>query len=352
LIRLRAGVTASQAQSALDDLARRLERDFPASNAGVRFRVTTLSDMYTAHVRSYLVLLFAAVMLVLVVACANVANLLLSRAIARDREIAVRAALGAGRGRLLRQLLTESLVLSVIGAALGGVLALVGVTVMSNLIPVQLPPWMEITLDGRVGVFVTLAGAITGLLAGLVPAWRSSSTELANALKEGSRGSSDGVQHHRLRNALVVAEVAFALVLLVGASLLLQSVWRLQRVDLGFASERVLTFRVELGWAAYGTLEKTMAFHERVLERIRALPGVKAATFDSNLPLSGKPRDPAAIRTAGQSRDDETLNPYVHAHYVGPDYFDTMGIRVVRGRAFDTRDHAGCASPWARRLDA
>lgn len=344
LARLHPHVTAAQAQVVLDELARRLEREFPASNAGVRFHITTLSDMYTAHVRSYLVLLFAAVMLVLVVACANVTNLLLSRAIARDREMAIRSALGAGRGRLLRQLLTESLVLSLVGAAVGGVIAVLGVRIMSGLVPVQLPPWMEITIDERVGFFLALVAVTTGLLAGLVPAWRSTSTELVSALKEGSRGSSDGAQHHRLRNTLVVAEVAFALVLLVGASLLLQTVWRLQRVDLGFTSERALTFRVELGWAAYGTLERTRAFHERVIERIRALPGVQAVTFDTNLPLSGKPRDPVAIRTPGQSRDEEASNPYAHSHYVGPDYFATMGIGLVRGRGFDTRDRADSMS--------
>lgn len=340
LARLRPNVTVTQAQSAIDELARRLEQEFPATNTGVGFRVTALSDVYTANLRPYLVLLFAAVTLVLVVACANVANLLLSRAIARDREIAIRAALGAGRTRLLRQLLAESLLLSLIGAGLGGVLAMGGIRLLRSMMPVQLPPWMQIVIDGRVGVFLALVAIATGLLAGIVPAWRSTSAQLSSVLKEGARGSSDGVQQHRLRNALVIVEVAFALVLLVGASLLLQSVWRLHRVDLGLTTDRALTFRVELGWAAYGTLEKTRAFHEQVLERLRALSGVQAVTFDHNLPMSGKPRDPLAVRTPGQSRDEEAQNPYVHLHQVGPDYFTTMGIGVLRGRSFDTRDRA------------
>jgi putative ABC transport system permease protein len=139
-----------------------------------------------------------------------------------------------------------------------------------------------------------------------------------------------------MRKVLVVAEVALALVLLVGASLMLRSLWKLSQVDLGFRTDNALTFRVELGWAAYGTLEKTIAFQQRVLDRIRGLPGVLAVTFDNNLPMSGKPRDPLAIRVAGQSRHEEQGNPYVNAHYVGPDYFDVMGIGWVAGRASTT----------------
>jgi len=337
--RLRGGTTIDQARSAIDALAVRLEREFPASNAGLRFRVTPIGEMYSAAVRPYVWLTFAAVVLVLIVACANVTNLLLSRALARDREIAVRTALGAGRWRIARQLLTESLVLSILGAALGAVLATWGVSVVTAMVPVQLPAWMQIRVDATVAAFLAVVGVVTGIAAGLVPAIRSGAHDLHTSLKEGSRGSSDG-QHGRLRNALVVAEVALALVLLVGASLLLQSVWRLHSVDLGFRTDNALTFRVELGWRAYGTLEKTTEFHRKVIERLRQLPGVQALTFDNNLPISGKPRDPFAIRAVGQSADEEARNPYVHGHLVGPDYFRVMDIEIVRGRAFDDRDRA------------
>jgi putative ABC transport system permease protein len=338
--RLRAGTTPEQAQSAVDTLARRLAQEFPTSNAGVRFRVETLRDLYTAQMRPYVLLLFAAVMLVLLVACTNVANLLLSRAIARDREIAVRTALGAGRWRMIRQFLVESSLLAIGGAAVGAVLAIIGVRVLTGLVPVQLPPWMVVRVDAQVGLFLALAAVLTALVTGLVPALRASVFPYA-ALKEGARGSSEGAQHHHLRRALVIGEVALALVLLVGASLMLQSVWQLHRVDLGFRTANTLTFRVELGWAAYGTQEMTQAFHDRVLPRLRALGGVEAVTFDTNLPLSGQPRALMAVRAAGQSVADEATNPYVHGHYVGPDFFAVMGIPIRRGRGFDTRDRAG-----------
>jgi putative ABC transport system permease protein len=277
---------------------------------------------------------------VLVVACANVANLLLSRAIARDRETAVRTALGASRWRIVRTFLAESAVLAACGGVVGAALAFVGVRVLTALVPVQLPPWMRVELDGRVGLFLAVVAAVTALATGLIPALRTASRAPYEGLKDGARGSSEGMQQHRMRNALIVGEVALALVLLVGASLMLRSLWKLSQVDLGFAPENALTFRVELGWAAYGTLEKTSAFNRQVVERLRTLRVVTAVTFDDNLPLSGKPRDPGAIRAAGQSRDDEQRNPYVNWHAVGPDYFQVMGIDLRRGRGFDDRDRA------------
>jgi predicted permease len=340
LARLRPGVSVQQARSAIDILAERLAREFPATNGGLRFQVTPIRDMYTAQVRPYVLLLFAAVVLVLVVACANVANLLLSRAIARDRETAVRVALGASRWRVVRTFLVESVVLAAGGAAIGAGLAWAGVRVLTALVPVQLPPWMQVEADARVGAFLMAVSALTAIATGLVPALRTTSRPPQESLKEGARGSSEGIQHHRMRNVLIVAEVALALVLLVGASLMLRSLWKLSQVDLGFRTNNTLTFRVELGWAAYGTLEKTTAFHRRVLERLRELPGVQAVTFDSNLPMSGRPRDPLAIRVAGQGSDEEQRNPYVNWHYVGPDYFAVMGIDVVGGRGFDDRDRA------------
>jgi predicted permease len=338
IARLKPGVTIEQTRAVLDGVGARLEREFPATNAGLRFRVTPIREMYSGAVRPYVLLLFGAVALVLIIACANVANLLLSRAIARDREVAIRVALGAPRWRVVRQILVESLVLSAFAVLAGGAIAMWGVGAMTRLVPVQLPGWMQIDVDWRVWLFLALVGIVTGVAAGLAPALRSTSTNVHDALKEGARGSSDGVRHGHLRNMLVVAEVALSLVLLIGASLLLQSVWRLQRVDLGFRTANTLTFRVELGWRAYQTLERMTTFHRRVLQRLYELPGVESVSFDNNLPMSGKPRDPVAIRLEGQSHDQEARNPYVHLHQVGPDYFTTMGMRLRRGRAFDDGD--------------
>jgi putative ABC transport system permease protein len=185
------------------------------------------------------------------------------------------------------------------------------------------------------------AAALTAVATSVLPAVRAAARDPQAALKEGMRGSSDGLSHHRLRTSLIVTEVALAVVLLVGASLMLRSLAKLAQVDLGFSADRALTFRVELGWAAYGTLEKTVAFHERVIARIRELPGVRAVTFDDNLPMGGTPREPAVVRAWGQALDDEQRNPYVNWHDVGPDYFEVMGIPILRGRGFDHRDRPG-----------
>jgi putative ABC transport system permease protein len=338
LARLRDGARVEEAQSALDTLAERLAREFPATNGGLRFKVTPIVEIYTAAARPYLLLLFGAATLVLLVACANVANLLLSRAVARDRETAVRAALGAPRRRIIQSFFAESAVLGIGGAAVGAVLAWLGVRLLTALVPVQLPPWMQIEIDQRAAWFLAAAALLTTVVIGSMPALRATAHAPQAALKEGGRGSSDGLQHRWLRGTLIVGEVALALVLLVGASLMLRSLSQLARVDLGFSTERALTFRVELGWAAYDTLEKTSAFHRQVLARLHELPGVRAVTFDNNLPMSGKPREPAAIRAAEQSLDDEQRNPYVNWHEVGPDYFRVMGIPIVSGRGFDDHD--------------
>jgi len=338
LARLAPGVGLEPARDAIRDLARRLEREFPATNTGLDFRVTSLREMYSGQVRPYVLLLFGAVALILLVVCANVANLLLSRAIARDREMVTRTALGAGRWRVIRAFLGESTVLALGGAVVGAVLALAGVRVLTRLVPVQLPPWMQIEVNLSVAAFLMSVAVLAALVTGLVPALRITSQAPYAALKEGARGSSEGGRHRLLQTLLVVGEVALAVVLVAGASLMLQSLWRLTRVDPGFDTAHALTFRVELGWAAYNTFEKERAFHDRVVSRFRELPGVTAVTFDDNLPMGGAPRAPVAIRVAGQGLDDEVRNPYVNHHSVGPDYFEVMDIAIRRGRAFEHWD--------------
>ena len=197
---------------------------------------------------------------------------------------------------------------------------------------------MTVRVDARVGAFLAGIALLTAVVAGVGPAVRRSARAPYRALKDAARSSSGGPAQRRVREALVVSEVAVALVLLVGAALLLQSVWRLHRVDLGYRTAQTLTYRVELGWRAYGTLEQVLAFHRQVLERLQSLPSVQQVTFDNNLPMSGKPRDPVAIRVAGQSADEEARNPFVHGHLVGPRYFEVMGIAIRQGRGFDDRD--------------
>jgi putative ABC transport system permease protein len=251
LARLRDGVTVDQAQAEVNRLAARLAHEFPASNAGIGFRVTPIRDLYVGHVRAYLWLLFAAVALVLVIACANVASLLLSRGLARDRELALRLALGAGRARLFRLALAESGLLALLGGVVGFGVAFGGIRLVTALVPAQLPPWMRIQIDEMTLAFLAGAALVTGLAAGLVPAMAFGDVRLSDALREGGRGSAGGRRHQRTRSVLVVAEVALAMVLLAGASLMLQSVRGLMRVDPGFDPANLLTFRVELGWRAY-----------------------------------------------------------------------------------------------------
>jgi predicted permease len=340
LVRLKPGVSVEQARDAIGALARRLERDFPATNSGIGFRVTPLRDLYVGQVRPYVLLLFGGVLLVLLIACANVVTLLLSRAIGRDREIAVRLALGASRGRIVRQLLTESLVLALLGGLVGLALAIWGIGYLAAVVRMPLPPWMELRPNAAVLAFLTLVSIGAGLAAGLVPALRSTK-RLHDALKQGARGSSEGPRQARLRSALIVSEVALAAVLLVGASLLVQTVWQLERTDPGFHPRGLLTFRVELGWRAYDTQEKVDAFMTRMLDGLAALPGVEAAGFDSNLALSGKAREPEQITADGQSLESQKANPFVHWHVVSPGHLAAMRVPVAVGRAFNDLDVQG-----------
>jgi putative ABC transport system permease protein len=337
LVRVKDGLTLERVKQEMDALGRRLEREFATTNAGIGFRVVPLRDLYVGHVRPYLLLMLAGVGFVVVVACSNVANLLLSRALSREREVAVRVALGAGRVRIGRQFLTESVLLALLGGAVGLIIALAGIRGLTDLVAMPLPPWMHIELDGAVLLFLAGVALATGIAVGTVPALRAG-RDLRATLNEGGRGSSASAAHATLRNALVVAEVALAFVLLVGASLLVRSVARLQAVDPGFRTSSLLTFRVELGWRAYDTHEKTVHFHSSVLERMEALPGVDAVAFDTNLALSGKAREPGEITVEGQSTTDRERSPFVHWHTVNPGFFTAMRVPIVRGRAFTALD--------------
>jgi putative ABC transport system permease protein len=346
LARLKSGVSFRQAQADLDTLARRLEQDFPDTNRGVSFRLTPLRDLYVKDLRPYLWVLLAAAAFVLLIACVNVANLSLSRALAREREIAIRTAMGAGRGRLARLLLTESLLVSLLGGAAGLLVARWSASGLARLVEKELPWWVDVRIDGWVLGFTFLVSLLTGVLAGLTPALQPANLNLNELLKESARGSSSGPARHRARRWLVVSEIALALVLLIGATLMVKSFLRLRQVDLGFNPDRLLTFRVALPWSAYSG-EKSIRFYDQLIVGLRALPGVETVAANSNLPLSGEGEYARqTIMIEGQSLDDQQRNPHVIEQRVSPDYFRLMGIQLVNGRSFNEQDRV-TATPVA-----
>ncbi len=303
--------------------------------------VVPLRDRLVREVRPAFLVLYAAVLLVLGIACANVANLLLARGEARRKEIAVRAALGAGRGRIIRQLLTESVLLSLAGAVVGLALAQFGLELLRQYAPriggESVPFFDEIEIDGRVLLFTLLVAVLTGILFGLAPAWSAAKVNLMDTLKEASRGSSGTVRRHRLLNSFVVCQLALSVVLLVGAGLLVRSFARLTRVHPGFDASQLLTMETELSHSPYTSEARRLQFYQAVLEAVRALPNVESAEAINILPMNGS--------GAGMSFDLEGAEPlppgrYRMAEYgiVSPGYFQTMRIPLRQGRHLTPAD--------------
>ena len=339
--RLKPGVTVAQADADVEAVLRRLSEQYPATNANFRGEVVGLQDDLVGGVRPALFAFMGAVALVLLIACANVANLLLARAAVRDREVAVRVALGAGRGRLIRQLLTESTVLAVLGGIAGIALATWGVEAIRATNVQVLPRQGEIGMNGTVVAFSLVLSVVTGLLFGLAPALRLSGGSLHAALREGSRGSTSGGLA-RLRSALVLGEVAVALVLLVGAGLLIRSFDKLSRVDLGFEPAGVLTYDLIFPSAKFRDAGQLPVLYEAVLARARTIPGVRSAAISGDLPMGGAAyvsfniagRDAQATVPGAAPQD---LQPFI----VTPDYFSTLHIPLRRGRLFESTDGPG-----------
>ena len=334
--RLKPGVTVSQARADLERVAANLAQAYPDTNRDERANVTPLQDIYVRDVRLALWTLLGAVGFVLLIACANVANLLLARATGRQREFAIRAALGASRRRIIRQLLIESLLLALVSGALGLLLALWGVDLILAIRPDYLPRASEIGIDGRVLLFTTVVSLLTGVGFGLAPALAASRTDLHEALKTGERAAVLG--RGLLRNGLIVTEVALTLVLLIGAGLLLKSFARLQRTDAGFAYEHLLSFNVALPAQKYKDEQQRSNFLQTLLPRLRALPGVEDAAASSGLPfgynnwqtqfiIDGRPLPPASAV------------PVMDATAVSADYFRAMRIPLIRGRYFTEQDN-------------
>ncbi len=343
--RLAPGVTLARAQAEMDVIAARFQRDFPEvypADSGWGVRLEPLQEQIVGDIRPALALLMATVALVLLIACANVANLLLARATARQKEVSIRAAIGASRGGLVRQFLTESVVLALLGGGLGLLLAGLGVRALLAMNPGYIPRLGELRIDPAVLGFTLLVSLATGLLFGLAPALRAFRPDLQGNLKEGGKTSAGGSARHRLRSALVVAEVALALVVLVGAGLLARSLLRLQALDLGFDAGNVLTMQLYLSPTKYPEGAQQVAQTQRLLERLEQLPGVRAAGAVTGLPLS-EVQFLVETKVEGHTSADGQSQPVFDWRPISPGYFRAIGIPLRDGRAFGALDHAAAA---------
>jgi putative ABC transport system permease protein len=337
--RLKQTVTLEQAQAEMDGLARRAAEQQLDSDKDWRVRIEPLAVTYARGADTILYMLLGAAGFVLLIACANVANLLLARGARQQREIAVRLSLGAARRRLFQQLLTESLLLSLIGGAVGVLVGWGGLRIFVAMAADRLPRMDEIAIDGNVLLFTLTVSLLTGILFGLVPAWRATRLNLVTMLKEGGRQSTNGTRHQSNR-ILAVGEVALAFVLLVGAGLMINSVLRLQQVDVGYNPENILTGRVQLGSSKYvevlgGNMKRvtpqTPLFYRQVKERLAAIPGVRSAAVASAA-------NPQPFRVVGRPDPPREQESQASVQEVGPDYFQTLEISLVKGRVIDERD--------------
>jgi putative ABC transport system permease protein len=344
IARLKPGVTIEQAQTEISVIAQRLEQGHPLTNKGYGVAVVSITDEITGGIRSTLLMIFGAVIFVLLVACANVANLLLARATVRHKEITIRSAIGAGRFQLVRQLLTESLLLAVLGGALGLLIATWGTSVVAAAGSKINPMFQDIHLDMRCLGFTVGISILTGLIFGLAPALQVSKPNLSESLKEAGRGSGPAANRNRLRSALVISEIAMTLVLLVCAGLLIRTVVRLRNVDTGFNAKNILAMNIGLSAIKYPKPEDVISFNKQIVERIAALPGVKAAGTTSVLPLSDNfDGRGLAVEDHPKPRGEEIS---VDLYVTTPGYLQAMEIPLVKGRPIteqDTKDSVNIA---------
>lgn len=344
--RMKAGVTLEQAQAEMNTIAAGLQQQYPdvvKSNATV---VVSLHEQVVGDIKPALLVLLGAVGFVLLAACANVANLLLARAAVRRKEIALRVALGAGRLRLVRQFLTESVLLAALGGAAGLLLSFWGVNVLKAFIPENISEVKAIAVDAKVLGFTLFVSLLTGLIFGLVPATQASNLDLNGMLKEGGRDSSSGRSGNRVRGLLVIAEVAVSLVLLVGAGLLINSFLRLRNLDPGFRADNLLTMGVVLPQQKYPDHARRTAFFGELTSRVEALPGVRSAAVVNWIPLTLQ-GDTFGISVEGKTDPGPGRRPDMVTRVVSPKYFSTMGIPLLQGRQFDERQDREDSAPVA-----
>ena len=350
--RLSSTSTVQQGVTELNAIAKRLEDAYPGSNSGWRVTARPIQADLVGRAPTILYTFLGAVGFVLLIACANVANLLLARSSGRAREVAVRKALGASSWRLTQQLLTESIVLAMAGATLGVLFSLWELRLLTSLVPIPLPPWVSIQVSGRALAFTVALAVLTGLIAGIVPALKLARGGVGEPLATGVRGSGS-VRRSRMQRALVVAEVALAVVLLAGAGLLLTSLARLQAVSPGFSADGVLAARLTLAGPPYQQRAAMVRFYDNVLNRLRERPGVVAAGAAGALPLSGS-ANTSNFRIPGQPAAPDGQGPTSRWERVTPDYFRALGIPLKSGREFDVRDDSTAPAviivteSWAR----
>jgi putative ABC transport system permease protein len=335
--RVKPGVTREQARTEMVGITKRLEQQYPIYNTGTSADVVPLQEQLVQNVRPALVLLLGAVSFVLLIACANVANLLLARATSRGREVAIRTSMGASRGRIIRQMLTESVLLSLGGGILGLLLAWASLGPLLKISAGTVPQVFTVGLDRWVLAFTFGMSVLTGLIFGIAPALRATRLDLRGALNEGSRGSTAGPGHHRLRGSLIAVEIALGLLLLIGAGLLLRSFSRLQDVPPGFQADHLFVADLPLSLTAYAKPEQRYQFFDRVVERARSLPGVRSAGAASFLPVSG---GGGLLHFNIAGRPPKSPHEYTAAGYrnVTPNYFETLGIPLLQGRFLTPAD--------------
>lgn len=336
--RLAPGVSIGNAQAELDIFTRRFEERSPAAKGWYTFRVRSLSAQIVGDTRRPLLLILCAVGVVVLITCANVANLLLTRSLSRRREFTVRAALGAGNSRVVRQLLTESLLLALLGGIAGAALGYFGIAFLKKFGPADIPRLGELTLDFRVLAFAAAVSLGTGILFGLAPALGIRRENLADSLRQEGARSGGNSAAPKIRRALIVSEVALALVLVIAAGLLVQTFLRLLRSDAGFNPSRALTFEVSLPPALYSDNDRIVAVYHRILEKLQSLPGVDAAGIGETTPLSGA-GESTAIRLFDRPSDPKA-RPFANYTYISPGYFAAAGTTILRGRDFEETDTA------------
>src|SRR5438552_6795731 len=337
IARIKPGVSLKQAQAEMATIAARLAQQYPEENIRIGSVVTPLHEQQVGDIKPALLVLLGAVGFVLLIACANVANLLLARAAVRQQEIALRLALGASRSRLTRQFLTESVLLAVFGAGLGLLLALGGIRILKTFIPATISQVQTINIDARVLIFTAFIAVVTGIAFGLAPALQASHLNLNDTLKEGGRDAGGGSKGNRLRGLLVIGEVAVSFVLLIGAGLLINSFFHLRNLQPGFRADHVLTMKVDLSEVKYPDRDRRAVFFDEVIRRVRALPGLQSAAVAGNLPLTYN-GDLMNISVEELPDPPPDQRPDVIYRAIGPGYFGSMGIPIIRGRDFTNHD--------------
>jgi predicted permease len=342
--RIRDGVGMDEVQTDVGTIAARFERDFPETypeGMGYAVRATSLQQALTAGARPMLLVLLATAALVLLIACANVTNLSVARLMRRERELALRTSLGAGRARLVQQTLVESVLLSLVGGGLGLLLAYQGLDVLTAFIARFTPRAVEVNIDATVLGFTLAVAIATGLVVGILPAF-TNRVHLASSLRGGNHAT-DQRAPLRARGLLITAEVAIAVVLLVGAGLMMKSLFRLQQVDPGYRTEKILMARLSPNWSRYQNREDAVRFFDRLLERVQAIPGVESVAVTSGRPLDGQPPFTNGFRVENVPIEEEELAPQVATRVASPDYFSTMAIPLLQGRTFTELDRDGAA---------